>query len=95
VNSREFRKHIAQLLAKQNPDPPVKAPSTDTTTTKPSPMTNREFRKHIGELLVRQRNQDQPATKKPPLSEAATKPAVNEKKPPTSVMKTFKARRSK
>jgi len=88
VNDREFRQHLAELLAKQrNPDRPSKKnPPTAEASPKPATMSNKDFRQHIRQLLAQQRNQDQqPAERKPPASENSKPPAVTGKKPPATV----------
>ena len=86
MNDRQFRQHLAELLAKQrSPDRPAKK---NLPTPEPTPnaaiMSNKEFRQHIKELLARQRKEGQLAAveRKPPKPEASKLPAVSEKKPP-------------
>jgi len=91
VNNREFRRHLAELLATQrNPDQASKKiVPTPEPPPKPATMSNKEFRRHIAQLLARQRNQVQPpVVKKPPKSEPS-KPAAVKKKPPAAETRKF------
>ena len=70
VNDKEFRQHLAELLARQrNPDQPAKkTPPTPESTPKPATMSNKEFRRHFKHLMARQRSEEPPVEKKPPKS---------------------------
>jgi hypothetical protein len=96
VNDREFRQHLAELLAIQrNPDQPSKnnVPTLELSS-KPATMSNKEFRRHIAQLLAQQRNEDQQPVEKKPLKSENSKPAaVKQKKPPATVTRTFTIRR--
>jgi hypothetical protein len=96
VNDKEFRQHLAELLARQrNPDQPAKKnPATPELPPKPATMSNKEFRQHLKQLMARQRKEDQPPVeKKPPKSEPPKPTAVIEKKPPAAETSKFKVRR--
>ena len=86
MNDKEFREHLAELLARQGkPDQPAKkTPPTPEPTSNPATMSNKEFRQHLKQVVARHRNEDQQRVeKKPPKSESSMRlPAVNEKKPP-------------
>ena len=99
MNDRQFRQHLAELLAKQrSPDRPAKK---NLPTPEPTPnaaiMSNKEFRQHIKVLLARQRNDDQqPAEKQPttismisnpPSPESRKKPPAKEQRPTTETRK--------
>jgi hypothetical protein len=101
VNDKEFRQHLAELLARQrNPDLPAKKNRpTPEPAPKPATMSNKEFRQHLKQLMARQRNEEQPPVeKKPPTISRISKPPVPEpraRKPPASVntTRTFNVRR--
>jgi hypothetical protein len=96
VNDKEFRQHLAELLARQrNPDQRAKKnPPTPELPPKPATMSNKEFRQHLKQLVTRQRNEEAPPVeKKPPKTEPATPTAVTEKKPPAAETAKFKVRR--
>jgi hypothetical protein len=88
VNDREFRRHLAELLANQrNPDQPSKKSSPrPEASPKTATMSNKDFQQHIRQLLAQQSNQDQkPPERKAPASEKSKPPAVTGKKPPATV----------
>jgi hypothetical protein len=96
VNDKEFRQHLAELLARQrNPERPAKKdPATPELSPKPATMSNKEFRQHLKQLTMRQRNEDQPPVeKKPPKSEPSKSTTVIEKKPPAAETTKFKVGR--
>jgi hypothetical protein len=96
VNDKEFRQHLAELLASQrNPDQPAKKNSPPPETPlKPATMSNKEFRNHLKQLVARQGNEDQPPVeKKPPKPEPPKPTVVTEKKPPTTETRKFNVRR--
>jgi hypothetical protein len=87
VNDKEFRQHLAELLARQrNPDRPAKKnPPTPESTPKPATMSNTEFDRHLKQLVARQHNEEPPLVeKKPPKSEPSNPAAPTEKKAPTT-----------
>ena len=96
MNDKEFRQHLAELLARQrNPDQPAKKnPASPELPPKPATMSNKEFRQHIKVPLKRQRNEHQPPVeKKPPKAEPSKPTAITEKKPPTTETRKFNVRR--
>jgi hypothetical protein len=86
VNDKEFRQHLAELLARQrNPDRPAKKnPPTPESTPKPATMSNTEFDRHLKQLVARQHNEEPLVEKKPPKSEPSNPAAPTEKKAPTT-----------
>jgi hypothetical protein len=96
VNDKEFRQHLAELLARQrNPDRPAKKnPPTHELPPKPATMSNKEFCQHLKQLMARQRNEGQPSVqKKPPKPEPSKPTVVTKKKPPTTESRKFNLRR--
>ena len=96
MNDKEFRQHVAELLARQRNrgQAAKKNPPTPEPPTQPATMWNKEFRQHLKQLVARQHNEGPPLVdKKPPKPEPSKPAAVTEKKPPTTETRKLNVRR--